>query len=131
MRCVESIKFAVLVDETPRNFFRPSRGLRQGDPLSPYLFLLCAEGLSARLTKEESLSNFSGLKISKFGPLISHVFFADDNLFFFKDFERDCQSLRMVFKDYEDASRQAINRSKSMFITSKNVSPGKRKAIEV
>uniref|UniRef100_A0A2N9J884 Reverse transcriptase domain-containing protein n=1 Tax=Fagus sylvatica TaxID=28930 RepID=A0A2N9J884_FAGSY len=60
----------------------PSRGIRQGDPLSPYLFLLCAEGLSALLRQASISGRLRGIQTSRGGPWVSHLFFADDSLFF-------------------------------------------------
>ena len=54
--------------------------MRQGDPLSPYLFLLCAEGFSALLSKAEEEGMFSGVKICRNALSISHLLFADDSL---------------------------------------------------
>ena len=53
MMCVSTVSYSLLINEEPKGKITPSRGLHQGDPISPYLFLLCAEGLSAMLKKEE------------------------------------------------------------------------------
>lgn len=111
----------MMINGSPQRMFKPSRGIRQGDPLSPYMFLICAEGLSGILFREENLRTFEGIKINKFCPSISHLFFADDSLVFCRAPEKDCQSLKMSLKVYEEASGQTINLDKSVFMTSKNV----------
>jgi hypothetical protein len=63
---------------------KPSRGLRQGDPPSPYLFLICAEALSSLLQQAKQKGSITGVPTSKHGPRVSHLFFADDNLLFLK-----------------------------------------------
>lgn len=64
--------------------FQPSRGLRQGDPLSPYLFLLVAEGLCTLLNKEVAVGGLTPIKVARGSPGISNLLFADDSLLFFK-----------------------------------------------
>ena len=64
------------------------RELRQGDPLSPYLFLICAMGLQSLLHKAESEGLIWGVLICKNGPGVSHLFFADDNILFCKEKSR-------------------------------------------
>jgi hypothetical protein len=69
MRCVTSARYAVEVNGDLTSPVIPSRGIRQGDPISPYLFLLCTEGLSCLLEKEEGLGELQGLCNGRQGPL--------------------------------------------------------------
>ena len=62
--------------------YLPTRGLRQGDPLSPYLFLLCAEGFSALLAKSKEKGRIKGVAMCRNAPYISHLLFANDSLLF-------------------------------------------------
>jgi hypothetical protein len=78
MGCARLVFYANLVNGKPIGNIKPSRGIRQGDPLSPYLFLLCAEALSALLTQVEKKGVLTGVPTSKKGPRLSHLFFADD-----------------------------------------------------
>jgi hypothetical protein len=69
-----------MVNEAPIGLIQPSRGLRQGDPLSPYLFLLCAERLSALLSSTESVGRITGVPMAVGGVKISHLLFVDDSI---------------------------------------------------
>ena len=82
MACIHTVHFLVLIDGVPKGFINPSRGIRQGDPLSPYIFLLCVEGLLAHLQKANNSGSLKGIQSSRGGPWISHLFFADDSLLF-------------------------------------------------
>jgi hypothetical protein len=84
MMCVTLAQYSVLVNGASCGHILPSRGIRQGDPIFPYLFLLCAEALSSMLTGANSDSLLSGIPTSKRGSHISHLFFADDILLFCK-----------------------------------------------
>ena len=83
MRCVSSIKYSVKINGQPCGNIAPTRGLRQGNPLSPLLFLICAEGLSALLKKVGEQGTLRGVVACTRVPKISHLFFADDSLVFF------------------------------------------------
>lgn len=78
MQCVRSVSYATLINGTPGETITPSRGLRQGDPLSPYLFLICVEGLSSLLQKAESSGIIKGVAVSRGGTRINHLLFAND-----------------------------------------------------
>ncbi|KAA3476867.1 reverse transcriptase [Gossypium australe] len=82
IKCVSTVSYSVVFNGSASESFIPSRGLRQGDPLSPFLFLCCGEGLSSlmRLAKIENI--LKGVKASRRGPAISHLLFADDCILF-------------------------------------------------
>lgn len=75
MLCVLSITFLALVNGEPKCLIKLSRGLRYGDPLSHYLFLLCTEGLIALLAKANAAKQVMGIQISREAHLINHLFF--------------------------------------------------------
>jgi hypothetical protein len=83
MRLVTSVSFSVLLNGECLEQFIPSRGIRQGDPISPYLFLSAAEGLSCLLKSRNQSSVLNGIKVALSAPMVSHLLFADDNLLFF------------------------------------------------
>lgn len=82
MMCVCTANYTILVNNHPIGHIYFTRGLRQGDPISPYLFLLCAEALSSLLVKVERTGMIEGVPISRRGPRINHLFFVDDILLF-------------------------------------------------
>lgn len=75
MTCVRSVSYAIVINGRTVGDIKPRRGLRQGDPLSPYLFLICAEALSSLLQQAEQRGSITGVPMSKHGPSVSHFFF--------------------------------------------------------
>ncbi|KAL6144500.1 hypothetical protein ACLB2K_055192 [Fragaria x ananassa] len=123
MRCVRTVSFSVSMNGKVGSPFRPSRGLRQGDPLSPYLFLFVTEVLSYLLVSRCEQGELHGIQISPNGPGITHLFFADDSLFFLKADEVNCLRLKSILDEYCLASGQSINYDKSSLFFSPNT-PG-------
>jgi hypothetical protein len=82
MNCVESVKFSVRVNRNFSEVFSPTRGIRQGDPMSPYLFLLCAEGLYSMLKFLGPNYLAKGVRVGIHAPWVSHLLFADDCILF-------------------------------------------------
>ena len=76
------------------------RGLRQGDPLSPYLFIICVEGLSVLIRQAEARGELHGCHISRGAPSISHLLFTDDRFFFFNAFEQESQIMHTILGEY-------------------------------
>jgi exonuclease III len=120
MECVTTPTYSILINGIPQGFIKPSRGIRQGDPLSPYLFLLCAEGLSGLLRKAERENKIHGVAASRYGPKISHLLFADDSLLLSKASVEECQNILRILDIYENSSGQKINREKTALFFSPN-----------
>ena len=93
MKCVRSVTYSIKINGSPRGHIIPSRGIRQGDPLSPYLFLLCAEGLSTLIKASMARGNMTEVSVCHRGPILSHLFFADDSLIFYKASLEECDAL--------------------------------------
>ena len=81
MTCVYAVRYSVLVNGTPEDYITPARGLRKGDPLAPYLFILCAEVLSHLMTQVMTNRSLTGMKISNNAHAVNHLLFADDYYF--------------------------------------------------
>ena len=79
----------------------PTRGIRQGNPLSPYLFLLCSKGLNRLLEHEVERNHIVGVSLCKNGPKISHLFFADNSLVFCRARVGDVEKIQEILGKYE------------------------------
>jgi len=73
--CVSSVSFSIMVNGEPRGHIVSIRGLRQGDPLSPYLFLLCSKGLNSMIQHAINVGKIQGYSLCRGGPKISHLLF--------------------------------------------------------
>lgn len=94
--CVNDVKYSVLFNGREVGPITPTRGLRQGDPLSLYLFLICAEGLPLLVQKAKSMGELQGVKIGRNCPSVTHLLFADDSFFFFEGSRREVESIRDI-----------------------------------
>lgn len=84
METVHTVSYSVLINGEPKGYITPSWGIKQGDLLSPYLFLLCAEGLSSLIRKATESQQLHGILSCTNGVCIFHLLFADDNFIFFQ-----------------------------------------------
>ena len=101
--CITTASYSILINGEPQGEISPTRGLRQGDPLSPYLFLMCTEGLHGLIRKAATKGDIRGVSICQNEPKITHLLFADDSLIFCRAKESECQSLLHVLATYERA----------------------------
>jgi len=121
MLCVRSVSLSVLINGSPSNNFYPKRGIRQGDPLSPYLFIICAEILSGLIASYQDQGKIHGITIARNAPPISHLFFADDSVVFCRANKNEANHLMDIFAEYQRISWQKINLNKSEMVFSPNI----------
>ncbi|CAA7029802.1 unnamed protein product [Microthlaspi erraticum] len=122
MQCVTTVTFSFLLNGTAVGKVKPSRGIRQGDPLSPYLFILCSEVLSGLCNKAQETGQLSGVRVAMGSPRVNHLLFADDTMFFCKSNAKTCKVLKEILDKYEEASGQKISCQKSTITFSKKTS---------
>jgi hypothetical protein len=120
MNFVMTVRYRICVNGELTDEIIPQRGLRQGDPLSPYLFLICAEVFSCMLNAAERQGETVGVRVCQGAPSINHHLFADESLLLFKIKNGSAGHLRNNLSLYEDCSGQTINKDKSSIMFSKN-----------
>ncbi|XP_026428456.1 uncharacterized protein LOC113324354 [Papaver somniferum] len=120
-QCISTESTFILLNDAPRKVYYPQIGLRQGDPLYPYLFILCMEGLSRGLIQAENVNLIHGFKANKHCHSISHLFFDDDCLIFIKARTKDVRNLATLINQSSKFSGQAVNFEKSALAFSNKV----------
>jgi hypothetical protein len=120
MKCVKSVKYHIKVNNELTEIIIPGRGLRQGDPLSPYVFLICAEGFSSLMHQAKISNHIQGIKVCNGAPSVSHLLFAD-SLILMKAIIASAHHLNYILDLYEACSGQKINKEKSSIMFSRNV----------
>ncbi|XP_050217668.1 uncharacterized protein LOC126668520 [Mercurialis annua] len=129
MTCISFASLTFLITGAPTGFLQPQRGLLQGDPLSPYLFLICSEGFSALIKRGIRNKAISGGRICKSGPRINHLLFADDSVLFIKATVQEGEAVKRITSSYEQASSQIVNIDKSGKHFSTGVSQASREVL--
>ena len=104
MLCVSTVSYSILINGAPHGYIRPPRGIRQGDPLSPFLFLLCMEVLHGLLTKSAARGDIHGFSLSRKSPPLTHLLFADNSLLFCRSNSEECQKILEILQVYVSSS---------------------------
>ena len=119
MSCIGSASYQILVNGVPKGDIWPTRGIRQGDPLSPYLILICFKALNQQFQYAAKSEEIRGFTLCRNGPRISHLFFADDTLLFCRASMGDLEVILCILEMHELASVQKLNREKTTVFFSK------------
>ena len=114
--CISSPSFSVLVNSSPSRLFGASRGLRQGDHLSPFLFTIVVEALSALLSKAKECGILEGFAVGRMVEAITHLQFADDTILFSSTRWEEVVVLKRILRYFELCSGLKINLSKSLMV---------------
>ncbi|KAL9687616.1 hypothetical protein QQ045_032935 [Rhodiola kirilowii] len=120
MKIVTSVTYYIRVNESYTDMIKPKRGIRQGDPLSPYLFILCTEYFTALLNKYKGSGLIEGIKVCRRAPAVSHLLFADDSFLFFKVTQASINWITTASNEYETVSGLHVNFQRSEIMLSKN-----------
>jgi hypothetical protein len=110
------VQYLVHFNNLQLDSFLPSRGLRQGDPLSPYLFLFVVNALSRLMQKEVQNGNLHELHICCRAPGILHLLFIEDTLIFMEVTENQTEVVKNIITVYERGTRQLVNPAKCSMV---------------
>ncbi|XP_056692063.1 uncharacterized protein [Spinacia oleracea] len=125
-QCISTVSYKVLINGHTSEQFKPKCGIRQGDPLSPFLFLFCMDILSRMLQLGNDLKQFKGISLTRGTPQMTHLFFADDALLFFLATKDSCSAVSKILHRFCRISGQQLNLQKSFFKVSPNTPSAER-----
>ncbi|KAL0012167.1 hypothetical protein SO802_007275 [Lithocarpus litseifolius] len=129
MSCVSTVSTSIVVNGGALDQILPSRGLRQGDPLSPYIFILCMDFLSQLIEEKCSSKSWKPVRASRGGLAFSHLFFADDLVLFAKANQENCVVIRKVLDLFCSRSGQSVSGAKSRVYFSPNVDRARKEEL--
>ena len=124
MNCITTPTFSVIINGATKGLIQPQRGLRQGCPMSPYLFLLCTKVFPNLMWQAERQNLIHGLRFDR-NITISHLLFMDDSLIFTRASVDDCKQLKKVF-----VHGQVFNYEKSFMFFSGKIPEGQTTTIK-
>ena len=114
MECITTVNYSLLINGNSKGNIHPSRGIRQGDPLSPYIFILCVEFLGKELLiHSENPKNQLGIQTHRNGPRIPFLMFANDCIIFAKASHKACFNINIIFHNFYAMSGQLVHFHKS------------------
>ncbi|CAL2256142.1 unnamed protein product [Prunus armeniaca] len=124
MQCITTVKYQAILNGEVTESFQPACGIRQGDPLSPYIFVLCMEKLSHIINGDVLSKKWKPIKVVRGGPAISHIFFADDLILFGEAHTQLATIMHHCLETFCGLSGQQVNFDKSRIFYSPNTNHG-------
>lgn len=131
MNCISSVTMQVLWNGECTDYFSTSRGIRQGDPITPYVFVLCIERLSHGINRAVQSGKWTPIRLSRRGTPITHLFFADDLLLLAEASCEQAHMIQEVLNTFCASSGEKVNNTKTQVFFSKNVRPPEIKGISL
>ncbi|KAL9673623.1 hypothetical protein QQ045_029884 [Rhodiola kirilowii] len=129
MMCVKSVAYRVKINNLVSAIFLLERGLRQGDPLSPYLFVICTELISRNLEWHQNNKLIYGVRVSRSAPMVSNLMFVDDIIFFLRAEDDNIVRFKSILRHYEQISGQLVNYVKSEICMSNTIMSDRARAL--
>lgn len=120
MKCITSTSLQVLWNGEATTSFNPSRGIRQGDPLSPYIYVICMERLTQTIEKAVQLGAWKAVKASRRGPQLSNLAFADDLILFGEASLDQAKIIMACLDQFCSMSGSKVSNAKSRVFFSRN-----------
>ena len=131
MLCVKTVSYLILVKGEPKGKIIPSRGIQQGNPFSPILFLLCTDGLHGLISQAANQGEIKGYSLCRNSPSLTHLLFVDDSLLFCRATHHECQKILDILEVYGRCSGQQINHSKTTIFFSQATNEDTRNHIKM
>lgn len=127
--CIKTVIYSFIQHGQVFSDVRPQRGIRQGDPISPHLYILCAEALNSIISRHEEVDLFHDCSIARGAPAVTHMLLADGCYFFYKAVESEAKVMKNLIQRYEGKSGQVVNFNKSAITFSPNTHVRSREII--
>lgn len=122
MQCITTVSYSYLINDAVYGEVKPYWGIRHGDPLSPYVFILCSELLYGLCDKAGKTGALQGIRVARGSSRVNHLR-KDDTMLFIMASQKSCETLVNILHDYEKASGQMIKKGKSSIIFSCKTPP--------
>jgi len=116
MQCIRTVTFSILINGHLSDTFSPNRGLGQGDPLSPYLYIICVEVLSGMIDKAQKDGQIKGIAIATNAPAISHLLYADDSILFCRAKLEEGKAIMDILQNYQAMGKKSTLTSLRWFL---------------